>query len=331
MVERCEVVAIVVNFRQAAATRRCVGQLRARAGTPLDVLVVDNGPEAGAQAGAEAGPGRGAGEAAGCAGGDQAAAAGRAGDWLAGTGAELLVLPENLGYCAAINRGLRAAREHGARFVLLANNDIECSEGFLVPMLELLRHAADVAGVMPTILRPDGRVWSQGGRVGLRPNLVVLEDQGREPAPVNDGPLAVGFLPGACALYRLEDLKTAGDLDESYFMYWEDTALGTRLASLGRKLVWLPWVRVVHQGGLSSGGPRSPLRKYLCAVNSWRWLRAHGRARHWAAFLLLDVLLWPLALVGGARGGWAKVCGLWDGWRGVRPDRSTVERWLPRA
>ena len=34
-----------------------------------------------------------------------------------------------------------------------------------------------------------------------------------------------------------------------------------RLRARGGRIVWLPWVRIEHHAGASSGGGRSPLRK----------------------------------------------------------------------
>ena len=296
-----EVAAIVVNFRRAAATLRTVTELRAAGFADLDVLVVENGS------------------------GDDSAAQLRAG---LGGRAELQVLDHNAGYCGAVNRGLTWARGKGASYVLLLNNDVRLPNGFLEPLVATLRNDPGVAAVAPTTLRPDGRVWAQGGSVRALANLVRLNAHGCVPHPVTHGPEAVEFVPGACALYRRSDLDATGGLDESYFMYWEDVVLGARLRAAGRKVVWLPWVRVVHEAGGSSGGPRSPLRKYLCALNSVRWVRAHGRLRHWLALLGFDLLLWPLALAGGVRGGVAKLAGLVDGLRGRRADARAVARWL---
>lgn len=300
-----EVVAIVLNFRLAAATLRVVEQLAACGHAATTTLVIENGS------------------------GDGSPERLRAG--LAGRErCELLVFDENLGYCGAINRGLARARALGAEMVLLLNNDVVLEDGFLAPLVACLEHDPSLAGVTPTIVTPEGRVWSEGGEVRVRPNLVTLRRQGRAPTPRDAGPEAVGFLTGACVLYRLADLAAIGDLDEAYFMYWEDVDLGARLRARGRTLLWLPWVRVVHEASSSSGGGRSPLRKYMSAVNTVRWLRAHGSMRTWCAFWFFDVALLPLSFFGGtsARAAWAKLRGIRDGLRGHRVTRQDVDRHL---
>ena len=292
------VAVLLLNWRQAEATLRCLADLGACGYARTRVLLIDNGSQDGSAARfAQAAP-----------------------------AAETLALAENVGYCAAMNEGLAWARRGGAELVLFLNNDVRLPAGFLPPLVDVLVHAPDVAGVMPTLLRDDGLVWSQGARVRCGPNLVELVGQGRAPAPATRGPQETGFLPGACALYRRSDLEAAGGIDASYFMYFEDAALGSVLRRQGKKLLWLPWVRAVHAAGLSSGGGRSPLRKLMMGVNSVRYLRAHGTVSLWAAFWLFEVLLWPLTLLSGTppRSALAKLRGIVRGLCGGRVSAADV-------
>jgi N-acetylglucosaminyl-diphospho-decaprenol L-rhamnosyltransferase len=296
------VVAIVLNFRLAEATLRCVADLRAGTQVP-SLVVVDNGSADGSV------------------------------ERLAATLTpdELVALPANVGYCAAVNHGLAIARQRGARYAWLVNNDVRLGVDVLATLARFLDVDPTVACVAPTMLREDGRVWSEGAEIGFRSNLIRLRRHGETPSPTTRGPEAVAFQPGACALYRLADLAAIGDLDASYFMYWEDADLGTRLWARGAKVVHLPWVRVVHSGAGSSGGGRSPLRKYLCALNSVRYLRRHGTVSQWLALLLVDAWTWPFAFVGGTslRACLAKGRGLFDGLRGKTATAADVDRYLP--
>ena len=136
------------------------------------------------------------------------------------------------------------------------------------------------------------------------------------------------FLPGACVLFRTAELQAIGGFDDRYFMYWEDVDLCERLRARGGRIVWLPWVQVVHAAGQSSGGGRSPLRKFLMANNAVRYLRAHGTVAGWGGWLVFDVLLWPLVLLAGPRAAWAKLRGTLAGVVGHRASARDVERFL---
>jgi len=303
-----EVVAVVLNWRLADATLEVLADLRACGYPALRILLIDNGS------------------------GDGSAGRLRGAVGVGIDGTELLALDQNIGYCAAVNRGLAWARDHGAVHVLLLNNDVRLPTGFLEPLVETLDNDPDVAAVGPTIVDPSGRVWSQGGGVGFRPNLVFLRNQGGVPAPSDHGPEAVEFLPGACALFRVDAIDAIGRLDEDYFMYWEDVDLGARLRSRGHKVIWLPWVSIVHDASRSSGGGRSPLRKYMMAVNTVRYLRRHGNFAGWLAFVLFECLLWPLSFLSGTgvRAAIAKGRGIVAGLRGRRVTVEDVGRFAPR-
>ena len=295
----------MLNWRLADVTLQCLADLQACGYPDLECLVIDNGSGDGSADKLRAAP----------------------------SGAEVMALPENVGYCAAVNRGIAWARERGFELVLFVNNDVRMPAGFLEPMAEILACDPSVAAVTPTILRGDGRVWCQGGAIAFHPNMLKLLGEGQEPAPTSEGPEAVDFLTGACALYRITDLAEVDDLDESYFMYWEDVDLGRRLRVRGKKLLWLPWVRVTHHSSASSGGGRSAMRKYMTALNSVRYLKTHGTAVQWCAFVVFDCLLWPVTWIGGTgvAATLAKGRGILAGLMGRRVTVADVQRFTGAA
>lgn len=300
------IAAVLLNWRQPELTRQCLEDLVAAAVPGLCVLVVDNGS------------------------GDRSAASLRAATANAqGSGlvCELLELERNLGFTGGMNRGFAWARQRGCEFVLVLNNDLRLPAGFLEPLVATMRNDARLAAVAPTVVYPDGRVWAQGGSLGFHSNSLRLRGHGGVPAPMDRGPELVDFVPGACVLFRQSDLEAVGGFDDDYFMYWEDVELCHRLHARGRRIVWLPWVRVTHLGGASAGGSRSPLRKYLMAKNGMRYLKRHGTLAQWAALLLIDLLSLPLLLLARPRSAWAKVCGIGAGLRGGPSTEADVVRW----
>lgn len=308
-----EVAALLLNWRRADLTLRCLHDLLAVADAPMLVLVLDNDSGAAEVESLRAG----------------VAAAGPAAH-ANGHAVELLPLPANAGFAGGMNAGLERSRAAGAPYTLVLNNDLRLPPDFLRPLVDVMRRDAGVAAVGPTVLQPDGRVWAEGGRLAFRPNGLVLGRHGRAPRPRTHGPEAVGFLPGACVLLRTAATVAAGGFDAAYFMYWEDVDLCARLRGRGGSIVWLPWVQVEHAAGQSSGGPRSPLRKFLMACNAVRFLRARGTVRGWVAWVLCDVLGWPLAFAAGPRAAWAKLRGTVAGLCGHRASAADVARWLRR-
>jgi len=301
-----EVAALLLNWRQALLTECCLQDLVAAKQPGLRVLVMDNGS-----------------------GDDSPAQLQRAAEAASSSGlaTELTVFDENLGFAGAMNRGIEWAARIGAEFVLVLNNDLRLPTGFLQPLIETLRNDSRAAAIAPTVVLPDGTVWAQGGRLGFHANALRLNGYGQQPAPIDHGPEAVDFVPGACVLFRRAELQAVGGFDERYFMYWEDADLCRRLRERGGRIIWLPWVRVTHLAGASAGGRRSSLRKFLMAKNSLRYLVAYGSLKQWLAFLLLDVLLLPLLALRSPAAAWAKACGIAAGLRGRPATAADVARW----
>lgn len=303
------IAALLLNWRRADLTLRCLGDLLAAADVELHVLVIDNG------SGAE--------EVAALQRGIAAAAPAATRHRI-----ELAPLPENRGFTGGMNHGLVWAAARGLPFVLVLNNDLRLPPDFLAPLVATMQNDPQVAAVGPTVLQPDGTVWAEGGERAFAPNGLRLRRHRRAPLPREHGPEAVGFLPCACVLFRTDAVAAAGNFDDGYFMYWEDVDLCERLAARGGKIVWLPWVRVEHAAGQSSGGGRSPLRKFLMAANAVRYLKARGTWWGWLGWLCCDVVPLPLLLLAWPRAAVAKLAGTWAGLRGHRAGAPDVARWL---
>ena len=164
--------------------------------------------------------------------------------------------------------------------------------------------------------------------MGFASNALRLRHQGRSPTATSRGPEEVDFLTGAFLLLRIEAALAVGAFPDDYFMYWEDVALSHALRRAGHGVVWIPWVRVEHLSGQSSGGGRSPLRKFFMACNAVRYLKAHGSAKAWLGWFVFDVLLWPAALLAGPAAALAKLRGTWKGLMGYAPSAADVARYL---
>jgi GT2 family glycosyltransferase len=301
-----KVAALLLNWQQPALTERCLQDLVECASAGLRVVVIDNGSR-------DDSP--------------QRLAAAVASAKAAGLEAELLRLDDNTGFTGGMNTGFRRAKEAGCEFSLVLNNDMRLSKGFLEPLVEAMQNDPRIGAITPTVVYPDGRVWAQGGRLAFCPNGLRLCGHGERPAPIDAGPENIDFAPGACALFRTADVAELGGFDDRYFMYWEDVELSRRIARKGKRIVWLPWVRVTHLGGVSGGGGASQLRKFLMAKNSVRYLREHGSLRGWAALLLADVLTLPLLALRGSKSFSAKARGLLAGFRGDASNSADVARW----
>ncbi len=187
------------------------------------------------------------------------------------TGVRYLDTGHNGGFASGVNHGLRH-RLHPGRDVLLLNPDAVI--------------AADDVLALQRALHADPRLASVG------PEQVDLAGTSSRvawpfPSPLRTWLEAVGlgrlnrqadFVIGSVLLLRAEALGEVGELDESFFLYSEETDWAFRAARLGWRHTVTPTARAVHVGAATSADSDSRLRHFHASQE--RFLRKHhGRLR----------------------------------------------------
>lgn len=218
--------------------------------------------------------------------------------------------PSNLGFSAANNRAVAAAR--GA-WLLFLNPDCLLAPGALSRLCTALAQDPGCGMVGGRILNPDG-AEQKGGRRNL-PNLrgaltKALDRSGRanrmdrigETLPA--GPVSVEAISGACMLVRREALAAVGPWDEGYFLHCEDLDLCRRFGDRGWRILFVPDAELIHHQGACSGD--RPLFV--------EWHKHRSMLRYYRKFMLRSsFLLAPLVYAGVlARFGWVAL----RHWRG---------------
>jgi GT2 family glycosyltransferase len=161
----------------------------------------------------------------------------------------------NLGFAAGNNLALRALT---TPFAVLLNNDTRMRPGCLAALVGAAESEPAVGAVQAKLVFADrpGVLQSTG-------TLLLSDGSGgdRGSGEPDDGRYGRrGEVFAACAaaaLYRKEALDEVGLLDESFFMYYEDTDLGWRLRLAGWKTLFEPAAVVehVHAASAAAGSP----------------------------------------------------------------------------
>ena len=201
--------------------------------------------------------------------------------------------PENRGYAAANNRGVREAR---APVVALLNNDLVLTPGWLEPMEEALRPGVGIVGNVQWNART-GRIdhagivfnpWGMPEHWG--------QDYGRLP---RTGTVSFRAVTAACCLLRREDFLATGGFDEGFRNGFEDVDYCLRAGSAGASVVVALASRVGHWVSASAG------RKDADSANTRRFLARWGASTRewglhdWPAHYLRRHLRRPWALNAG--------------------------------
>ncbi len=231
--------------------------------------------------------------------------------------ARVVALAENLGFGAANNRGVAAAR---TPHVLLLNPDCELLPSDIAQLWAVAQADERVGLVGPQLMR-DAQHPELNYRMGL------TDWPGRGPGAA--GPLCVGFVCGAVMLLRVQAFLSVGGFDERFFLYYEDDDLCLRLRRAGHVLQIAPEVRVMHRsrGSVRTRRPSRGefLRGFHHAQSKLTFTQLHGSGD--AAKRKRTTMLWATALVLPLRVLlWSPkhVARLWGRWRGVWSWRGQV-------
>jgi hypothetical protein len=163
------------------------------------------------------------------------------------------------------------------------NNDVLVDPAFLPPLLAAHQHTSGSAILTPMICEieePD-IIWALGGHIDWNTAASQLLHTGERRAAWKDGaPHEVDFAIGTALLASRQVWERVGLIDESFFLYYEETDWCVRARRLGIPSVAVPASCVWHEAG-AGGGRTSPQVTYYMTRNALRFLKRNlaGRQR----------------------------------------------------
>lgn len=178
---------------------------------------------------------------------------------------KVIALPENTGFCHAVNVGIRAA---DTPYVLLLNNDTVAMPGFLAALLKRMESDERIFSVSPMMLsmQDESRIDDAGDRYNAL-GWAFARGKG-QPAKRYQRPARIFAACGGASLYRREALLTLGGFDENHFAYLEDIDIGYRARIYGWHNVYEPGARVLHAGSAATGSRYNAFKVKLSSANN---------------------------------------------------------------
>jgi N-acetylglucosaminyl-diphospho-decaprenol L-rhamnosyltransferase len=223
---------IIVSYNAAADLDRCLDSLhRSPPQVPHDITVVDNAST------------------------DRALDAVRA-RW---PQVQWIALPENRGFAAGNNAGIRATR---GTLLLLLNSDTHVPAGAINGLIGRLQTHPTAAAAGPRLVDADGRAeLSFGSMISPLAELTqkLLGSLYAARMPGVSGWIErrtrveqfVDWVSGACLLVWRRDAETVGLLDERFFLYTEDVDFCAALRARNRQILFAPGAQITHLRGRS--------------------------------------------------------------------------------
>lgn len=199
----------------------------------------------------------------------------------------LIESKDNLGFAGANNTGIRKAT---GDFVLLLNSDTVLEDDSLNRCVDWMLQNPKVGAISPSLVGMDGKPQR------CFHSFPSLKDRWDEalcrPTEKQDAVVEQGWLAGTALMMRREALQDiGGELDQRYWMYWEDADTSAKLLKAGWQVQEYCDASIRHYGGASGGGPDAGRRADLYAHYAWgehRWFFKHRPLWESASIWFLD-------------------------------------------
>ena len=162
----------------------------------------------------------------------------------------LIELPENFGFCRAVNEGIKASR---SPYVLLLNNDIEVTDNFIEEMTAAIsQHTNAFSCAARMIQFHDRDKLDDAGNYYCALGWAYARGKGKDIRTYEKEEKIFASCAGA-AIYRRKIFDKIGYFDEEHFAYLEDMDVGYRARINGYENWYVPKAMVYHVGSGTSG------------------------------------------------------------------------------
>ncbi|MBP1163671.1 MULTISPECIES: glycosyltransferase family 2 protein [unclassified Chryseobacterium] len=161
---------------------------------------------------------------------------------------------ENYGFAGGYNEGLKSIKNE---YYCLLNSDVEVTENWTAPVLELLENNSSISAIQPKVLSYHNRNYFEfaGAAGGLIDNLGypycrgrVFDDLEEDKGQYNDQ-TEIFWASGCCFFIRSKDFWDQNGFDARFFAHQEEIDLCWRLINAGKKIYYTGKSSVYHVGG----------------------------------------------------------------------------------
>ncbi len=214
---------------------------------------------------------------------------------------ELIANSDNRGFAAANNQGMAVAT---GRYVLLLNSDTLVLDGAIAKMVTCADAHPDVAVLGCRVLNRDRSLQPTCFMYPSVLNVFLDVTSLSKVAPRSrffgrarmtwwkrDNVREVEVVTGCFMLVRREAVDRVGVMDDSFFMYGEETDWCYRFRKAGWKVLFAPCGEIIHLGGASSRRAAGEMNLQLKA-GVLQFMHKHAtRMQYVSACLLMGLFL----------------------------------------
>ena len=241
----------------------------------------------------------------------------------------LILLDKNHGFAEGYNRAIASLDRQYDYYVLL-NSDVECTPGWVEPVVEMMQREPNIAVAQPKLLMYDRRDTFEyaGGAGGFIDGYGYPFCRGRIFSTLEkdhgqyDDQRDIFWATGAAMFVRADTWRQLGGLDGDFFAHMEEIDFCWRAKNAGHRVVYCPRSVLYHVGGGTL--PKSnPFKTQLNFRNNLSMLYKNLPADRLHRVLRMRMLLDRVAAVKFL------IEGHYGEYRAVRKAHSEYRSWLP--
>jgi len=191
---------------------------------------------------------------------------------------------QNRGFAVASNQGIEVSQ---GEYILFLNPDTIIHPGSLDSLISFLDNNPRVGVCGPKLLNGEGTIQRSVRRFPSFRGVLyrhtafrflgIFKDEYKKWVMKDfkhNRQMDVDQVMGSALMVRRSVIDNVGDMDEKFFMYYEEVDLCYRIKQAGWRVVFMPEAVITHLGGRSTG--QIPVRKRIMAMASLlKFFRKH--------------------------------------------------------
>ena len=209
---------------------------------------------------------------------------------------------KNYGFPGGNNIGMKhALKFFNPDYILLLNNDTVVEENFLGELIEKGESREDIGILGPKIYFYDepNTIWSAGCKISWKLSRGIQIGTNEIDKGQYDTEKEVEYVSGSAFLIKKEVIEKIGLMDETYFLYFEESDWTLRANQEGYNSLYVPSGSVWHKVSRSGGGISNPIGLYYITRNRWIFMEKWARKNDYYFFIIYQIggaLVLPIGL-----------------------------------
>lgn len=186
---------------------------------------------------------------------------------------------ENVGFSGGNNLAIREILKVEFDYILFLNNDTIVEPNFLTELINGAENDNDVGilGGKIYFYHDRTRVWAAGGEYNRKTGLTI-QYGGADREEINREKY-VTFTTGCLMLIPCDVIRKVGLLDESFFLYSEDSDYCQRVIDAGYRIKYIPSAKIYHKVS-SAIGDSSYLQQRYMMRNDLYMIKKYSKNRY---------------------------------------------------